>query len=95
MDYWLQRFVYEIRRKDGKPYPPDTLTQITAGLQRYLRVDRNIHVNLFRTDDSTFAGFRQALDSRMSELTNQGVGFEKKKKKKKAEPVFKTDEKQF
>lgn len=34
LDYWMQRFVLEIRRKDGKPYPPSTLTQIVNGIQR-------------------------------------------------------------
>lgn len=24
LEFWLQRFVVEIRRKDGKPYPGDT-----------------------------------------------------------------------
>ncbi len=32
----------KFRRKDSKPYPPDTLTQITAGLQRFLRNEKSI-----------------------------------------------------
>ena len=34
---WLCRFVLEVRRKDGKPYPPNTLHQLCCGVQRYLR----------------------------------------------------------
>lgn len=91
MDFWMQRFVHEIRRQDGKPYPPETLKQITAGLQRYLRNEKNMPVNFFKCDDPTFAGFYKALDCRMRELTNEGVGLEKKS----ASPVLVTDEKQF
>ena len=26
LNYWLSRFVIECRRKDGSPYPPNTIT---------------------------------------------------------------------
>ena len=29
---WLCRFVLEVRRKDGKPYPPNTLDQLCCGI---------------------------------------------------------------
>ena len=32
--HWLSKFVVEVRRKDGKPYPPQSLYQICCGLQR-------------------------------------------------------------
>ena len=76
MDYWLQRFICEIRRKNGEPYPPSTLQNIAAGLQRYLRTEKSMHVNFFKTDDPTFAQFRKTLDSHMRELTNDGIGLE-------------------
>ncbi|XP_053402220.1 uncharacterized protein LOC123548692 isoform X4 [Mercenaria mercenaria] len=91
MDYRLQRFVHETRRKDSKPYPPDTLCQISAELQRYLRNEKQINVNFFAKEDPTFAGFRRALDTRMRELTNQGVGIEKKS----SDPISSQDEKQY
>ena len=34
--YWLPRFINEVRRTDGEPYPPRTINQILAGLQRYM-----------------------------------------------------------
>ena len=37
MNYWLAPFVHEVRRQDGKPYPPSTMQQIVAGLQRSVR----------------------------------------------------------
>ena len=34
LNYWLCRFVTEVRKKDGQPYPPKTIQQILAALQR-------------------------------------------------------------
>ena len=34
MNYRLTHFMHEVRRQDGKPYPPSTMQQIIAGLQR-------------------------------------------------------------
>jgi len=44
MNFWMGRFVTEIRRKEGTEYPPNTFTNITAGLQRYLM--RNVQGQL-------------------------------------------------
>jgi hypothetical protein len=45
LNFWLQRFILEIRRKNGTDYPPNTLT-----LQRYLRN---------RCSDRTFNFFKE------------------------------------
>ena len=37
-DFWPSKFVAVCRRKEGKPYPPNTLSQIIAGLQRHLHL---------------------------------------------------------
>ena len=39
LDYWLGKFVLEIRKKKepGSVYPPNTLYQMCCGLQRFLR----------------------------------------------------------
>lgn len=34
--FWLSRFINEILRKDGTNYPPNTLTNIAARIQRKL-----------------------------------------------------------
>ncbi|WAR00411.1 hypothetical protein MAR_024783 [Mya arenaria] len=88
MDFWLQRFICEIRRKNGQPNPPQTLQNIASGLQRYLHVEKSAKVNFFDSHDSTFAGFRKTIDSRMRELTNEGVGVEQKR----SDPMSKEDE---
>lgn len=92
LDYWLQRFIIEIRRKDGQPYPGNTLIQITSALQRHLRANSKFKdVNLFKTDDSTFIEFRKTLDARMKELIAMGIGV----KKQSADPVTVEDEASF
>ena len=37
MNYWLTHFMHEVRRQDGKPYPPSIMQQIVADLQRSVR----------------------------------------------------------
>lgn len=52
LNFWLQRFVVEIRRQDGTNYPPNTLTQILSGLQRYLRNNCTGRIiNFFKDND--------------------------------------------
>ena len=37
LNQWLSKFILEVRRRDGKPYPPQTLYSIMCGLMRYVR----------------------------------------------------------
>ena len=39
-NYWLSRFVIEVRNKNGEHYHSGTLYSICAGLQRYIREKR-------------------------------------------------------
>ena len=34
LNYWLPRFIAEVRNSKGEPYPPKTIQNILAGLQR-------------------------------------------------------------
>lgn len=36
IQYWMSRFVPEVRKKDGSEYPPNTLHHI-SGIPRHLR----------------------------------------------------------
>lgn len=90
LQFWMPRFINEIRRKDGTDYPPNTLTNI--GIQRYLREECNRPaINFLKKDDPTFDLFRKSLDSRMKELTNMGIGT----KINRADPVLIQDEEQL
>ena len=92
LEYWLQRFILEIRRKDGQPYPGDILIQIASGIQRHLRLTCNYkNLNLFKSDDSTFSDFRKLLDARMKDFVSMGIGV----KKAPSDPIANDDEVSF
>ena len=41
VNYWLTRFILEVMRADGKPYPANSLYSISTGLLRHFRNDLN------------------------------------------------------
>ena len=41
INYWMTRFILELMRSDGKPYPANTLYNNSAGLLRHFRDDLN------------------------------------------------------
>ena len=86
MDFWLSRFILEIRRKDGKPYPPNSLYQICCGLLRHLRGSGRAEVNLF--EQARFHNFCTVLDSEMKRLNSTGQYIHKRQ----AEPITVEDE---
>ncbi len=88
LDYWLCKFVLGIRRKDGQPYPPQTLYQICCGLLRYVR---DLHPEINFLKDAQFAGFQRTLDGEMKRLRSLGLGV----KKQQAEPIEVHEENQL
>eukprot|EP00058_Branchiostoma_floridae_P002267 XP_002587755.1 hypothetical protein BRAFLDRAFT_94659 [Branchiostoma floridae] len=89
MNFWLMKFIFEVRRRDGKPYPPKTLYCLVSGLMRHFREDLNRHdMNFLDRSDIRFAEFRKALDAKMKELTAAGVGVTKRQ----ADPLTTDDE---
>lgn len=88
LNYWMQRFVLEVRKQDGSEYPPRSLYYIVCGLLRYLR-DENIHnMNFLDEKDHRFAVFQRVLDARMKELLSKGLGT----KVRQADPILPEDE---
>ena len=91
INYCLTRFILEVMRSDGKPYPANTLYNISAGLLRHFRDDLNRYdLNILSKDDAHFQSFQKALDSRMKEMTIAGIGT----KKTSADPLTVDDEEQ-
>ena len=80
LDYWLTRFILEVRRKDQQPYPPQTLYSLVCGIMRYVR-ERHPQLNFFH--DAVFAGFQRAMDGEMKRLRALGLGV----KVRRAEPI--------
>ena len=75
LNSWLCKFILEIRRKDGKEYPPRTIYAISCGLLRHVR-ERCPGINFFK--DSEFDSFRKTLDGEMRRLRAQGLGVQRK-----------------
>ena len=78
LDYWLSRFILEVRKQGNSPseYPPDTLYHICCGIQRYLRWNGKPGIDIL--GDPAFAEFKSSLDAEMRRLQASGVGSNKK-----------------
>jgi len=81
-------FVMEARRQDGACYPPNSLYNIVAGVQRYLRNVPQFADVAFFQKSSPFSRLRKALDCRMKELTSAGIRVSVKR----ADPISPDDE---
>ena len=74
LNFWMPRFVAEVRRQDGKPYPPKTIHQILAGLQRYMLDKNPLFPQFLDQKNPIFIDIHRACDSVYRSLHQQGVG---------------------
>jgi hypothetical protein len=88
LDYWISKFILEVRRRDGQPYPPNSIYQLCCGLLRWIR-DTKPSLNLFT--DAEFTSFRKTLDAEMKRLRSIGIGVQQKR----AEPISEGEENQL
>lgn len=85
----LSHFVYEIRRKDGKQYPSNTIYGIMCGIIRYFREECNRpDLNFLKEEHIRFFYLRRCIDRRMQEVTEEGVHLQKRQ----ADPIDSDDE---
>ena len=63
---WLCRFVLEVRRKVGKPYPPSTLHQLCCGILHYVR---DINPTRFRCGNFAHAHLARSSPNSTGKLT--------------------------
>lgn len=74
MDFWLQRFLREVRNQKGNEYTPKSLYYLACGLLRHLRDIEIFGMNFLDLNDDRFARTRKVLDARMKSLVAQGIG---------------------
>ena len=86
MDFWLSRFILEVCKKNGDPYPPNTLYQLICGLQRQLCEHGHASIKLF--ENPSLHGFRSTVDGEMKCLNATGNYLNKKQ----AQPITKEQE---
>ena len=85
MNFWLAKFILEVRRRDGKSYSGETLYQICCGLLRLLKEADRAEVNILSSP--LFCNFHASLDARMKEIKATG-----QHKVKKAEVITEEQE---
>ena len=81
LNYWLARFVMEVRNQNGQPYVGGTLYGLCAALQRYVREKRAIlsqgePLDIYK--DPRLDYFRKTFDVVLKDLHRQGIGASKK-----------------
>jgi hypothetical protein len=70
MNYAMQYFIADVRKKDGSKFPPRTLKEIVAMLQHYCNNNLKRPWSFFK--DSEFAEFRRVLDAEMKLSAREG-----------------------
>ena len=78
MNQYLSQFVHEAVKQDGSWYPPNSLYQLIAGLQRHLRESGRPEIAFFDERSPVFDKLRKSLDARMKQLAGEGLGMERK-----------------
>ncbi|XP_071104735.1 zinc finger MYM-type protein 3-like [Haliotis cracherodii] len=74
-DFWMCRFICEVRRQDGSPYPSMSLKSLCLGILRYIKEEyKRFDLNLMATDNAQFSRLRATLDGQMKKLDSEGVG---------------------
>jgi hypothetical protein len=81
LDYCLQFFFAEVRKKDGKRYPPATIKEIGACIQNHFVNKFNRNWSIFK--DTVFSRTRKVLDAVMKASAKDG----NVRPKKRAAPI--------
>ena len=63
LDFWVPRFINEVGRADGDPYPPRTIHQLLAGLQRSMLDHNNRLTKFLDRTNPVFRPIHGACDS--------------------------------
>ena len=74
LNFWLSRFVAEVRRSDGKPYPPKSIHQLICSILRYMHSVDAACPNVLDRKDARFKEFRGACEVVFRRLHQSGVG---------------------
>ena len=73
-NYWLTRIVAEVRRQDGKPYPPKTIHQLLAALQRKMLDKKPDTPKFLDRHECGFRDLMRTCDSVYRDLHSKGIG---------------------
>ena len=76
--HWLCVCVNEIRKEDGEPYTPRSVSQLVAGLQRHISEQKDVPVRLADPANPAFRPLHRTLDNIYRQLHAEGVGTKRK-----------------
>ena len=74
LNFWLPRFINEVRRTDGNAYPPRTFHQLLAGIQRSMLEKNHCLPKFLDRSNPVFHPIHGACDSVYHDLHCSGVG---------------------
>ena len=74
LNHWIARFITEVRRQDGKPYPPRSIHQLLAGLQRYMLSMKSDAPKFLDRKDVRFAPIHGTCETIYRNLHGKGIG---------------------
>lgn len=74
LNRWIPKFIVEARKVDGSPYPPRSINQILAALQRHMRELRPDAPKFLDKNDWRFHSIRGTCETVYRQLHQQGVG---------------------
>lgn len=72
VDFFLARFVAEVRKQDGQDYPGKTIYEMICSLQRYLECKRDLC--LIDKKDGRFSSLNSAVNFILKERAGRGLG---------------------
>ena len=76
INHWLSRFVTEIKKQDGTPYPPWSIHLILAALQRKLLESKPTAPRFCDNFNHCYRELGHTCDFTYCELRKQMIGFE-------------------
>ena len=74
LNKWIPRFINEVRRQDGQHYPPRSIYQILAGLQRHMLEMNHLAPKFLDRSKSEFRPIHGACDAVYHKLHTSGIG---------------------
>ena len=74
LNFWLSRFVAEVRRSDNEPYPPKSIHQLLCGILRFMRSIDPACPNFLDRSDTRFRDFHGSCEVIFRRLHQSGVG---------------------
>ena len=74
LNQWVSRFIVEVRNRDGKPYPPNTIKSLLAAMMRHMRSKNPTTPDFMARRDPRFRDIQTSLEATIRTLEEQGIG---------------------